>query len=65
MIYAACYNSTLKAYYLKGTLDTDGVVTFDNFILDNDTNITVFAIESKRDFNGHESEFGQSHRTSG
>ena len=44
VIYAACYNSTLKAYYLKGTLDTDGVVTFDNFILDNDTNITVFAI---------------------
>ena len=47
VIYAACYNSTLKeAYYLMGTLDTDGVVTFDNFILDNDTNITVFAIET-------------------
>lgn len=46
VVYAACYNSTSKAYYLKGTLDTDGVVTFDNFILDNDTNITVFAIET-------------------
>ena len=46
VIYAACYSLTWGAYYLKGTLDTDGVVTFDNFIINNDTNITVFAIES-------------------
>lgn len=45
VIYAACYNATFGAYYLEGTLDTDGVVTFDNFIIDKDTNIAVFAME--------------------
>ena len=44
-IYAVCYNETDKTYYLSGTLDANGTAVFNDFIVRDATNITLFVLE--------------------
>lgn len=45
IVYALCYNQTDKAYFIQGILDKDGTSTFNDFILRDMTNITIFVLE--------------------
>ena len=45
IVYACCYNQTDKAYFTPGILDKDGTATFNDFILRDMTNITIFVLE--------------------
>lgn len=44
-IYAVCYNETDKAYCLKGTIDSNGTAVFNNFIIRDCTNVTLFVLK--------------------
>lgn len=45
LIYAVCYNETDKAYLMCGVVSENGIAVFDNFIMRDMTNMTIFVLE--------------------
>lgn len=45
VIYAVCYNQTIGAYLLSGTVDKDGMAVFNNYLLKEASNVTLFTMK--------------------